>query len=205
VHPWYHAYLFGTEQDDETYHRTTDWIEENFVIISHDVDPLTKLPTMEWYMESVLEAKGRYNIDISAIDPWNKLMHSRKPGESGTDYIGRALAEYYNMLKTYRMFGLINAHPVKPQKGDLKPPTAYDIDGSAHWYNAPEFVATVFRPDAAKTALSVSMEKTGRGRGSGVKGKRLLSFDPDINRYKTPQEMAWPPHMIQEMQELCEG
>jgi len=204
VHPWYHAYLYGKNRDDETYSKTTDWLQENFTIISHDVEPLSKLPTMEWYMESVMEAKGRYNVDVSAIDPFNKLMHIRKPGESQTEYIGRVLAEYYNLLTTYRMIGLINAHPVKPQKGDLRPPTAYDIDGSAHWYNSPEFVATVFRPFPDQCGLSISMEKTGRGRGSGIKGKRLLVFDSDINQYKTPAELNWPAHMIQEVAQACE-
>uniref|UniRef100_A0A6M3LH19 Putative DNA topoisomerase-primase n=1 Tax=viral metagenome TaxID=1070528 RepID=A0A6M3LH19_9ZZZZ len=93
--------------------------------------------------KSLIFKKG---IDGLLIDPFNELEHNRKPGISETEYIGSFLSKVRRFARMNNICIWIIAHPVKPRMEDRdKPPTVYDISGSANWANKADNAISVYR------------------------------------------------------------
>lgn len=189
--PWYNNWLYGESANDETETQTHEWLNKNFVFINHEIEPLQTPATIEWLIQQAQDAKGRFSIDVLAIDPWNKLQHKRKMGETETDYVGRALSEFRNFARVYNVIGIISAHPDKESGKDGKVPTEYDTHGGAHWANAPDHVLTVFRPDKTLTTTLLNVAKC-RVRKAGKPGQKWFVFSTDTNKYSLLAEHRIP-------------
>ena len=102
--------------------------------------------------ESIMEAATgfvrRKGIKVLVIDPYNKLEHQIKSGESETQYISRFLDMLANFAKFKDVLVILIAHPRKMQKtkGQVHDiPTLYDISGSANFYNKADYGLTIYR------------------------------------------------------------
>lgn len=84
-------------------------------------------------------------IDILVIDSHNKLLHDITQNE--TDVIGRELDKLERFAKRMNIIVILVAHPRKMErKGEeYVIPSAYDINGSANFYNKADYVFTVHR------------------------------------------------------------
>jgi len=86
----------------------------------------------------------------------------------------------------------IVAHPTKqilnPMKGEVREPTLYDVDGSAHWYNNVEYGLSVWRPDPVDTAVKIESLKvryTQKPDGEKImRGGAWLRFDGELGGYR---------------------
>ena len=159
--PWYGDWLFPGGKPEDWEARTHDWLNEHFVIISHQIEPLGKQASVEWFLQQAADAKGRHQIDALALDPWNKVQHQRKPGESEPDYIGRALSEIRNFAQCHGCISIVTAHPTKEthQGDEVKMPNLSQIHGAMNWGNMADHVVVIFRPDLSKTDTVVSVQK----------------------------------------------
>lgn len=194
IHPWYETWLFGDKKPPTSYYDTTEWLEDNFTIISHQVKPLSKQADIDWFLQQAYDAKGRYGIDVLVLDPWNKVQHRRNPVEQDTDYIGRALSELRNFAVVTNTIVIVSAHPTKDSnKNNGKPriPDEYDIHGSANWGNAADHVVVAFRPDKELTDCCIAVQKS-RFRKAGVEGRCWFTFSYETNRYEKMAEHLWP-------------
>jgi twinkle protein len=93
------------------------------------------------------------------FDPWNMIDPTRKPGITETEHIRDSLEEFKAFGREYNVWVCIVAHPNKPLKepgGKVPVPTAYDISGSAHWYNIVDNIISVWR-DPAEMSLPVQI------------------------------------------------
>src|SRR6185369_5792866 len=96
------------------------------------------------------------------LDPWNALESLRPPSMSETDYIGNSLTEAVTWVRDHKLHLWIVAHPAKMfrDKGGERPvPTPYDIAGSANWFNKPDNIITVHRPDYDDNRVHVHVQK----------------------------------------------
>ncbi len=159
--PWYGDYLFGTDKPDNWEDLTNDWMQENFRIISYQIEPLTEQASIEWYLQQCQAAIGRYGLDVFVLDPWNKIQHKRGKGEAETDYIGRALAEVKNFAMVNHVAMVVTCHPTKETHagGTVHIPNITQLHGSMNWGNGSDHVAIVFRPDLTKTTTCISLQK----------------------------------------------
>lgn len=162
-----------------------DWIEENFNFILADPRDVEEAATLKWIIEKAGDAVIRHGIDWLMIDPWNQVEHDR-----GRDSIAEYQEKMFKLLNVFRwQFNcgvMICAHPTKgvlQKDGTIRVPTLYDIDGSAHWYNAPDHGVVVDRPNSSGNDVRFIVKKS-RFFQSGVVGEAWLQFDSERGRYK---------------------
>ena len=191
--PWCDTWLHGEETSESTLQATHQWLEERFVFISHEIEPLQAPATAEWFISQAQDAKGRFGIDVLVCDPWNKLQHKRARGENETEYIGRALAEFRNFAQAYNVICIVTAHPTKESGKEGEVPSEFDIHGSMNWGNAADHVVIIYRPDKKLTLTLIDVPKV-RIRKSGMVGGKWYVFTERTNKYTPCAE-----HMIPNM------
>lgn len=140
--------------------------------------------SLEWVLEKAGEALLRYGIRVLVIDPWNELEHAIERGEPEERYTNRSLRNLRRWAVARGVAVIVLAHPTKDvgKDGKARRPTPYDIAGSAHWYNKPDAVLVVHRPDEDKHVSEVRIAKV-RHQETGAKGVITLDFNLDAQRY----------------------
>jgi len=118
------------------YDMAYEYIRENFFYILNEED--LKLSTILTAAKILVKTRG---IKILVIDPWNKIDHQFSDSE--TRYISRALDEIINLAKFSNLLIFLVAHPTKMGKGEI--PSLYNISGSAHFFNKPDYGFTIDR------------------------------------------------------------
>ena len=102
------------------------------------------------------------------IDPWNEVEHARRRDESVTDYIGRGIRALKRFARLYDVVVIVIAHPTKDvgRDGKARPPTLYDIEGSAHWFNKCDHGIVVDRPNALVDEAVLRSQRFGSRRAA---------------------------------------
>lgn len=181
------AVRLGRQPLDDVDRQTADaFIDENFLFIdSVSVDDIAEEATLEWVLERATDAVQRDGIRTLTIDPWNELEHARLPHETQVEYIGRALRTIRRWQRQTGVLVFLVAHPTKDvgHHGESRMPTPYDIDGAAHWFNKPDHVLIVHRPDEAVNETVVRIAKV-RFDGTGEKGMVTFLFDRPSGRFR---------------------
>jgi twinkle protein len=109
---------------------------------------------LDYLLELAKVAVMRDGIRLLVIDPWNEIEHKRRPDESETDYIGRAIRALKRFARLYECAVWLIAHPRTPRMdGKLKIPTLYDISGSANFANKADYGIVVHREDVRSTRV----------------------------------------------------
>lgn len=159
------------------------WIDRHHVFIVPDEDGDC---TLDWLIEKIETAVLRHRVQIVVIDPWNELEHARAPGESQTEYVGRAIKTLKKLAARLQFHLIVVAHPTKMQreKGSSAYPeiTLYDISDSAHWYNKADLGIIVHRMGLDDTKV-----KTAKSRYHdviGVPGSVIMQFCKDDGHFR---------------------
>jgi twinkle protein len=81
---------------------------------------------------------------------------------------------------------IVIAHPTKEvnEKGSVRVPTLYDVDGSAAWFNKPDHGICIHRPDPRVDESRVLIQKV-RFDDTGERGEVRMAFDRRTLRYLT--------------------
>jgi twinkle protein len=138
---FYHKKL-EWEQSDKEKHEADEFIREHFVFLNHP----NNSPDFDWICDKVQEMKARYGISAFILDPWNKLNTPEFGKISETAWIGKCLDHFSTLAKLLDIHIMVQAHPAKPDmKHANAPPTPYQIAGSAHWYNKPDHIFSLWR------------------------------------------------------------
>ena len=133
----------------------------------------------------------RYGINILVIDPWNNLEVQLQRGESETSYTARVLVKLRMFARQTGIHIVLIAHPRKMAKnmvGEYEVPTAYDISGSAHFYNVADNILSVYREmpregiDPAMCQTSVYVQKV-KTKYTGEIGSVNFTFDRKTQSY----------------------
>lgn len=175
-----------------TLEEANQWIEDQFVFIDQDPSDDERID-IDWIIEKADDAVIRYGINWLLLDPWNQIQHARKRGESTVEYQERAIAELKRFARRRDVGVIVVAHPTKEVKdgrtGKMRVPGLYDIDGSAHWYNAADHGIVIDRQCMASNLTHVHVKKS-RYREGGVCGVAGLRFNFGTNRFVEAEEGA---------------
>jgi twinkle protein len=98
------------------------WIEAMFCFIDQDPREEREEATLEWLIEKAGDAVVRHGVNWFLLDPWNRIEHKRRRGESEADYQGRAIAAFKRFARSYDCGVIVCAHPTK----EVKLPTPAD-------------------------------------------------------------------------------
>lgn len=165
----------------------------------HDLDRLLEIVEQEVY---------RTGAKVFVIDPFNEIEHHIPRGESETNYISKCLNRLRRFARRLGIAVFVVAHPTKldhkPEKFTdasgkervlmTEPiPRAYDISGSANWFNKADNVVIVWRDKLAEIRGSdpnlntlkvekVKLKWAGRG-GSSTQ----MVWDPPTGCYLDPR------------------
>lgn len=120
------------------------------------------------------------------IDPWNEMDHYRPGNFTETEYISRILTDIRRFAREFNCHLFLVAHPQKLRRdkdGTYPVPTPYDIAGSAHFYNKPDNIITIWRDVMdAPTITQVHIQKV-RFNSTGHPGLVELSYNKDSSSY----------------------
>lgn len=167
--------------------KADEFIEKHITFIEPDpTGESDEEVTVDWVLDRATEAVERDGIRLLGIDPWNQLEHSRLRGETEADYGKRALRQIFRWAKRYEVLTWINAHPTKTvgEGGKARMPTPYDIDGGAHWYNAPDFCVIVHRPNKAINETLIRAAKVRHSPETGKDGTATMRFNSGSQRFE---------------------
>jgi twinkle protein len=140
-------------------------LDRQFVIMCQDMADEDHELTLEEILDMCRVAVLRDGVRLIILDPWNELEHKRRPDESETDYISRAIRAIKSFARLYNVAFWIVAHPKKPQMWGQKPaaPGLYDISGSAHWANKADYGAVIHRPNKESNGVELIVCKVRMG------------------------------------------
>lgn len=169
--------------ESDNFYTVYEYIKDNFHYILNEDD--MKVETILASAKSLIR---QYGVKILVIDPYNKLEHIEKIGESETKYINKFL----NILTDFARFNdvliFLVAHPVKLQKGEV--PNLYSISGSAHFYNRCDYGFTVDRKrddnNLMLNEIDVHWQKI-RFRNLGEQGISSLIYNYNNGRFEKKQ------------------
>lgn len=183
-------HLAGNYPSLEAKQKADQWIEENLVFIDQDFDGEDEDVSIDWVIDRARDAVVRYGINWLLIDPWNQIDDLRKPGESLPDYQRRALKSLKRFAKNHEVGVIVVAHPTKDVKtpsGEIREPTLYDIEGSAHWANSADHGIVLDR-DLTSTQIKIAVKKA-RYHGTGKSGGEVwLNWIESEGRYHEVSE-----------------
>ena len=136
----------------------------------------------------LIKSKG---IKCLVIDPYNKLDHQWKAGQSETNYISCFLDKLTHFCKLYDILIILIAHPRKIDKnkdGEFLVPTLYDIAGSANFYNKTDYGFTVHRTIDTETGkmnneVEVYWQKI-KFKNLGTQGVSLMNYNYNNGRFE---------------------
>jgi len=139
---YYHKKLENELYPDQE-KEADNWIRDHFLFLNHP----NNAPEFSWMCERIRDMKARYGISAFILDPFNKLEMPSFSSGSETQFIGRCLDDLCTLAKLLDIHIMVLAHPSKPDsKLANSSPTAYSIAGSAHWYNKPDQIFSLWRP-----------------------------------------------------------
>ena len=159
--------------------KANDFINKRFTLIHNDSMKDDDDPTIEWILDCAADAVIRDSINVLIIDPWNEADHHRKPGESLTEYTGRAIKKLKRFAQTFNVLVIVVIHPTK--EGGLKPSgdlSLYDAADSAHWVNKADLAVLIDR-DYQSEMMTVKVGKV-RYRVTGRRGETKFTYIPEL-------------------------
>lgn len=171
---------------------TDAFIEEYFRFIDADpTGPSDEDFDLDWIIERATEAVLRDGIRVLVIDPWNEVEHAKRRDETMSEYIGRGIRALKRFARLYEVAVIVVAHPTKEvgRDGKSRPPTLYDVDGSAHWYNKCDHGLVLDRPNSQVNESVLRVAKV-RFDGTGRKGEVRFAFEESTSRFVTLNSAA---------------
>lgn len=177
--------FFGQHRIEETkIAGTIDALSQYFYLIN---------PSDDYSVEGILAiAKSlirRTGVNMLVLDPWNNLEVKTQSGENETTSTAKILVKLRTFARLTGVHIVLIAHPRKMMKGldgNYEIPTAYDISGSAHFYNVADNIISVYREflnsdnDQSITHAHVQKVKT---KYSGQIGSSKFQFDKFTQKF----------------------
>lgn len=153
-------------------------------VIAHTArDEDTELD-LDYIIELAKVAVLRDGVRLLVLDPWNEIEHKRGPDETETEYTSRAIRSLKRFALNYECAVWLVAHPRKPHTdGNPKPPSLYDLAGSAHFANKADYGLIVHRDDLGGTQIQARVVKVRMGL-PGKPGRVFLNWDQSLSEYQ---------------------
>lgn len=152
-------------------------------VIAHTArDEETELD-LDYIIELAKVAVLRDGVRLLVLDPWNEVEHKRSRDETETEYTSRAIRALKRFAVNYECAVWLVAHPRKPHSdGNPKPPSLYDLAGSAHFANKADYGLVIHRDDMRGTEIEARVVKVRMGL-PGKPGVARLQWDQSLSDY----------------------
>ena len=163
-----------------------NYIYENFSFFNY-----AKEYKLGEILDTAREVAYERGAEILVIDSYNKV--SRDISVNETEVIGRELDMLERFAKELNMIVILVAHPRKMEKkadGKYVVPSAYDINGSANFYNKADFCISVHRNFSPNYAI-IKVDKV-KFNNYGGQGEIELGYNNvSGNYFDIPDEVGF--------------
>lgn len=168
------------------YTAALNYVEDNFFFING-----VSISKLDDIINTAQEIIEKEKISILVIDPYNRVEGNKSSNELETNYIGGILDGLSKLAINYGLMLFLVAHPTKMERRDsvkegalaaYKMPSAYDINGSANFYNKSDFVMVVHRNDIRNTETTIKIDKV-KFKNYGDPGLCKLEYDVTSGNY----------------------
>ena len=176
--------------DERAEHDPTIWrnytarsiLNDRLTVIANTPDEEHELD-LDNLMDLMETAVQRHESRLIVIDPFNEVEHKRMRDETETEYVGRFIRTIKRFCHRTGCAVWLVAHPRKPHTDGIpRPPSLYDLAGSANFANKADYGLVVHRPDMEASEIDVAIVKVRMGL-PGRCGRVTLRFDPARSRY----------------------
>lgn len=135
-------------------------------------------------IELIQQVHTSHNLSGFVLDPWNEITHDNR-NLRDDQYLAVALRNLRRFARQQNLHGIVIAHPNKTEKvnGQYVPPTLYDLNGGAMWYNKADYGWVIHRPDWNSHSVKVYVQKV-KFKWMGRKGEAELLYDPMSGRFR---------------------
>ena len=159
---------------------TALYVCDNFYFCNYQI--INKLSQIMDIGETVVKEN---NVSIIVIDAYNKVEAERPNELSETEFVSKVMDKLCNFAIQYNVMVILVAHPRKMAYDNSSQsyycPNAYDINGSANFYNKSDFVFTVHR-DFGNDETIIKCDKV-KFKNYGKIGECRLKYDIDSGNY----------------------
>ena len=159
---------------------TALYVCDNFYFCNYQT--INKLSQIMDIGETVVKEN---NVSIIVIDAYNKVEAERPNELSETEFVSKVMDKLCNFAIQYNVMVILVAHPRKMAYDNSSQsyycPNAYDINGSANFYNKSDFVFTVHR-DFGNDETIIKCDKV-KFKNYGKIGECRLKYDIDSGNY----------------------
>ena len=167
-----------------------DYICKHFFFCNYD-----KIKTLDDIEKQVEHQSSSNQLDVLVIDAYNKIELEKGSNEIETEFISKILDRLCEMSIKYNIMVILVAHPRKMEwkSNDRVPqcPTAYDINGSANFYNKSDFVLAVHRDrEEENETVTIRVDKV-KFSHYGTQGKCYLKYDVDSGNYYNAPDLFY--------------
>lgn len=170
----------------EEFKKASAYVIDNFFFMnSIDANKLSDIITVT---ENLVKETG---VDILVIDPFNRVEVEKSGNDIETQYISKILDELSRLAIRCNIIVFLVAHPRKMEKAGTENkyssssftmPTAYDINGSANFFNKSDFVLIVHRNKREETATTIKVDKV-KFTNYGKPGVCTINYNTDSGNY----------------------
>lgn len=142
-----------------------DGFLENYLHIQSCNEDYDTPMDLFWVLKQANIAIDEDHCDILLIDPWNELEHYKPRDITMTDFIRDSLREMKRFLRAKEVSLFLVAHPTKPPpESASKPPSLFQVEGSASWYNKLDNGLIVHREGNTAKVISAKVREMGAGK-----------------------------------------
>ncbi|KAA6351439.1 hypothetical protein EZS27_001248 [termite gut metagenome] len=159
---------------------TLNYLSNNFFIMDYQ-----KNYSLDEILGTAKQLIDSKDTKILVLDSYNKIECQKPDNITETDYISKVLDRLERFSKDNNILILLVAHTTKMPKesetGDYVIPTAYNINGSANFFNKSDFVIVVHRiKNTFETMIKVDKVKF---KNLGSTGEVRLQYDIHSGNY----------------------
>lgn len=132
------------------------YISNNFYFFNYE--RVTKLDDIMAIAKQAVKEKG---VSVVVIDSYNKIESNKEAAELETDFISKILDSLCRFAIEMNVLVILVAHPRKMESrgGNFSIPNAYDINGSANFFNKSDYVIVVHREDRNDDDTLIKVDK----------------------------------------------
>ena len=177
--------------------RELDWLSGRVVVL----DPKESDKAIDSLLLSVEWLVVNEGINAFLFDPYNEFSMTRPHNITETEYVSLFLGRIRSFVNTHEVMAWIVAHPTKLRKEDVTypdgtsrfdyaVPTAYDISGSANFYNKPDNIIAVHRnKDRNTNPDNIVQIRVWKARNNHEhEGEFLLHYNHRTNGFSSATE-----------------
>ena len=168
------------DSEHKEVHDTALYVCNNFRFCNYQ-----KISKLSQILDVSKVAIEENDVSIIVIDAYNKIEADRPNELSETEFVSKIMDRLCSFAIQYNVMVILVAHPRKMGYDNSSQsyycPNAYDINGSANFYNKSDFVLTVHR-DFDRNETIIKCDKV-KFKNYGKIGECRLKYDIDSGNY----------------------